>query len=233
MCSQPLASNNGYCDDSPTYVCLLALGWRLALNMYAQPSRHQSTATANTGTSDVQRVPEKQEMSAPGHKGEVRRTAGLTTTVNDVATPCNSHQVVMSLVTMAWQFEPAQAGWCHAYSGQLAVLVLSVKPARSVTLPSVGILLRFPCATPPPSEHTELRMLPVGEGGSFSGTPPVVAHVLGPGPAVLMGAVPWLLRGAGASRPNTSTGSPPRCNAGREKGQQVRIGPCAAVLTAH
>jgi hypothetical protein len=103
--------------------------------------------------------------------------------------------------------------------GQLAVLVLSVKPARSVTLPRVGILLRFAWATPPPSD-TELRMLPVGEGGSFSGTPPAVAHGLAPGPAAdepaaLVVPVPWLLLGAGASSPNTSTGSPPRCNAGK------------------
>jgi hypothetical protein len=101
-------------------------------------------------------------------------------------------------------------------SGQLAVLVLSVKPARRVTLPSVGILLRLPpAATPPPSEHTPvLRMLPVGLGGSFSGTPPVVQglELLDPEPSRLPACC------SGASRPNTSTGSPPRCRAGATTG---------------
>lgn len=90
------------------------------------------------------------------------------------------------------------------YVSSQAVLVLSAKPGRVVTLPNVGILLRLPPAAGnmPPSEQTELRMLLVGEGGSFS-TGPVVD------------LEPCVLRGAGANSPNTSTGSRPRCNAGR------------------
>jgi len=92
---------------------------------------------------------------------------------------------------------------CVCVSSQ-AVLVLSAKPGRVVTFPNVGILLRLPPAAGnmPPSEQTELRMLLVGEGGSFS-TGPVVDFE------------PCVLRGAGPNSPNTSTGSRPRCNAGR------------------
>lgn len=89
-------------------------------------------------------------------------------------------------------------------TGQGAVFVLSANPGRVVTpTPNVGILLRLPTApgNPPPSEHAELRnesTLPDGEGGSFS-----------TGPALDL--PPEKLPAAGASRPKTSTGSPPRC----------------------
>lgn len=107
------------------------------------------------------------------------------------------------------QLRNCRLAWMMMPGHVVIWLVLSENPARVVTFtlpPRVGILLRLlPAAgREPPSEHTELRRLLVGEGGSFS-TGPVVER----DPCELPPP------SDGSTTPNTSTGSPPRCSTSR------------------